>query len=94
MFKTKEIKKKKNRNGKVGINKHDNYASDVYAIRKVCAKCGSTNHLSIDCKTVSAPISNTLPSQLLMPNLATPNLAALSAQFSAMPSMIQFLHTI
>ena len=34
----------------------------------VCAKCGSTNHLSIDCKIVSTPISNTSPSQLLMPN--------------------------
>ena len=91
MFKTKEIKKKKNRNGKVGMNKHGNYVSDVYAPRKVCAKCGSTNHLSIDCKTVSAPISNTSPSQLLMPNLATPNLAALYAQFSAMPFMNPFL---
>ena len=28
---TKELRKKKNRNGKVGINKHNNYASDVYA---------------------------------------------------------------
>ena len=37
MVKTKELKKKKNRNGKVGINKHNNYASDVYAPRKVCA---------------------------------------------------------
>ena len=90
MVKTKEIKKKKNRNRKVGINKHNNYASDVYAPRKVCAKCGSTNHLSIDCKTVSAPISNSSPSQLLMPNLAPPNLAALSAQFSAMPFMNPF----
>ena len=59
--------------------------------RKVCAKCGSTNHLSIDCKTVSTPISNTSPSQLLMPNLALPNFAALSAQFSAMPFMNPFL---
>ena len=77
MVKTKEIKKMKNRNGKVGINKHNNYASDVYARRKICAKCGSTNHLSIDCKTVSAPISNSSHSQLLMPNLAPPNLDAL-----------------
>ena len=91
MFTTKEINKKKNRNGKVGINKQSNYAFIVYAPRKVCAKCGITNHLSIDCKTVSAPISNTSPSQLLMPNLATPNLAALSAQFSAIPFMNPFL---
>ena len=79
VIKTKKLWKKKNRNGKVGINKHNNYASDVYAPRKVCAKCGSTNHLSIDCKTVSTPIFNTSPSQLLMPNLAPPNLAVLSA---------------
>ena len=91
MVKTKEIKKKKNRIGKVGINKHNNYASDVYAPRKIYAKCGSTNHLSIDCKTVYAPISNSSPSQLLMPNLAPPNLAPLSAQFSAMPFMNPFL---
>ena len=55
--------------------------------RKVCVECGSTNHLSIDCKTVPAPISNFSPSQLLMPNLAPPNLPALSAHFSAMPFM-------
>ena len=53
MVKTKEIKKNKNRNGKVGINKHNNYDFDVYAPRKVCAKCGSTNHLFIDYKIVS-----------------------------------------
>ena len=91
MSKAKESKKKKNRNVKVGINKHSDYASDVYAPRKVCAKCDSTNHLSIDCKTVSAPISNTSHSQLLMPNLTPPNLVALSAQFSAMPFMNPFL---
>ena len=82
--KTKVKKKKKNRNGKVGINKHNNYAPDMYAPRKVCAKCGSVNHLSIDCKTV---VSST-PSQSLMPNLATPTLPA---QFAQMPFMNPFL---
>ena len=54
---------------------------------KFCAKCGSVNHLSIDCKTVSSPT----PSQPLMPNLVAPNLAALSAQFASMPFMNPFL---
>ena len=90
VIKTKEISTKKNRNGKVGINKHNNYAFDVYAPRKVCVKCGSTNHLSIDCKIVSTPISNVSPSPLLIPNLVSPNLAALSAQFSGMSFMNPF----
>ena len=85
--KTKDKKKKKNRNEKVGINKHNNYAPDMYAPRKVCAKCGSVNHLSINCKIV---VSST-PSQPLMPNLATPALAALPAQFASMPFMNPFL---
>ena len=42
-------------------------------------------------KIISTPISNTSPSQLLMPNLAPPNLVALSAQFFAMPFMNPFL---
>ena len=51
--------KKKNENLKVVINEHNNYAPDIYALRKVSAKCGSVNHLSIDCKTI---VSST-PSQ-------------------------------
>ena len=35
-------KKKKYRNGKVGINKNSNYTP-----RKVCSKCGSSNHLAM-----------------------------------------------
>ena len=34
------IKKKRNRNGKVGINKNNNYTPDKHAPRKVCSKCG------------------------------------------------------
>ena len=80
--------KEKNMNGKVGINKHNNYAPDMYETRKVCAKCGSTNHMSIICKIVSTPIPppTVTPSQPLMPNLA-----ALSTQFSFMPFMNPFL---
>ena len=40
-------KKKKNRNGKVGINKNNNYTPDKHAPRKVCSKCGSSNHLAM-----------------------------------------------
>ena len=47
-----ETKKKNNRNGKVGINKHNNYKADKFAPRKMCANCGSVNHLSINCKSV------------------------------------------
>ena len=84
MSKTKGQNKKKNRNGKVGINKHNNYAPDMYAPRKVCAKYGSANHLSINCKIVTThiPLPTVTHSQLLMPNLAPPNLSTLSAQFA------------
>ena len=55
-------KKKKNRNGKVGINKHNNYTPDMYAPRKVCSKCGSVNHLSMHCKVVApSMISPSMP---------------------------------
>ena len=48
-------KKKKNRNGKVGINKNINYTPDKHAPRKVCYKCGSSNHLAMQCKTIVPP---------------------------------------
>ena len=65
----------------------------MYALRKVCAKCGSANHLSIHCKVNStSTFSPTItPSQLVMPNLAPPNLSDLTAQFTSMPFMIPFL---
>ncbi|MGI4673541.1 hypothetical protein ACR2XN_29180, partial [Klebsiella pneumoniae] len=34
-------KKKNHRNGKVGINKRNNYTPDKFAPRKTCVKCGS-----------------------------------------------------
>ena len=84
--KTKEKNKNKNMNEKVGINKHNNYAPDMYAPRKVCAKCGSANHFFINCKIVSTHILPPIVthSQPLMPNFAPPNLSALSAQFTSM----------
>ena len=65
----------------------------MYARRKVCAKCGSANHLSIHCKINSTPTSShtITPSQPLMPTLALPNLSALAAYFSYMPYMNSFL---
>ena len=93
MSKTKEKNKKKNGNGKVGINKYKNYAPDMYAPRKMCAKSGSAKHLSIHCKINSTPTSSPTitPSQPLMTNLAPPNLSSLTAQFAFMPFMNPFL---
>ena len=55
-------KKKKNRNGKLGTNKHNNYTHDMYAPRKVCYKCGSVNHLAMHCKVVApSMISHSIP---------------------------------
>ncbi|KAL8095602.1 hypothetical protein AgCh_036862 [Apium graveolens] len=49
-------KKKKNRNGKIGINKSNNFAYVADAPRKRCENCGSMNHLTHLCKkTVSNP---------------------------------------
>ena len=55
--KTKDArKKKKNRNGKIGINKSYNFAYVADAPRKKCEKCGSVNHLTHLCKkAVSKP---------------------------------------
>ncbi|KAK1378425.1 hypothetical protein POM88_025169 [Heracleum sosnowskyi] len=56
-YKLKEIKSvnkqkvsKKNRNGKVGINKRNDYLPNSDAPRKTCHSCGSTNHLARFCK--------------------------------------------
>ena len=67
-----DAKRKNNRNGKIGINKHNNYTPDKYAPRKICVKCGSANHLSVNCKlamptTISAP--STLPNMTAMPTM-------------------------
>ena len=49
-------KKKKNRNGKVGIDKKSNYTPDKHAPRKACSKCGSSNHLAMQCKNVVSTV--------------------------------------
>ena len=41
---------KRNRNGKQGINKSNNYAYVQNAARKTCFNCGNTNHIAIDCR--------------------------------------------
>ena len=41
---------KRNRNGKVGITKENNYRYIPNAPRKVCFNCGNSNHLAIDCR--------------------------------------------
>ncbi|KAL8126256.1 hypothetical protein AgCh_013518 [Apium graveolens] len=55
-IKTENAGKKKNRNGKIGINKSNNFAFVVDAPRKQCQKCGSTSHLTHLCKkAISEP---------------------------------------
>ncbi|KAL8107816.1 hypothetical protein AgCh_024284 [Apium graveolens] len=50
-------KKKKNRNGKIWINKSNNFSYVADAPRKKCEKCGSMNHLTHLCKkVVSKPV--------------------------------------
>ena len=41
---------KRNRNGKEGINKKNNYQYIPAASRKTCHNCGTTIHLAIDCR--------------------------------------------
>ena len=43
-------KKKPSTNGKVGINKSNNYACVKNAPRKICLKCGTCSHLTYMCK--------------------------------------------
>ena len=48
--KIKANKNKANRNGKVGINKSNNYAYVKNATRKISLNCGSSNHHTHKCK--------------------------------------------
>ena len=68
-------KKKSSRNGKVGINKRKDYTPDKIVVRKTCSKCGSVNHLAINCKNVLTdhcmhnPMMNAhLPYMSMFPN--------------------------
>ncbi|KAK1365156.1 hypothetical protein POM88_040717 [Heracleum sosnowskyi] len=52
-------KKKQNRNGKVGVNKGNNYAYVPNVPRKQCQKCLSVNHLTHKCnKQVNVEVDN------------------------------------
>ena len=85
-----EEKKKKNRNGKIGINKKNNYTPDKYAPRKTCIKCGSVNHISVNCSimknsSVHMPLP-TMPVNVMpaMNNMFVQNAHA-HTQFASMP---------
>lgn len=45
-----ELTKRKNKNNKVCINKHDDYIYVKNAPRKMCTNCVSTSHLTQMCK--------------------------------------------
>ncbi|KAK1397405.1 hypothetical protein POM88_007268 [Heracleum sosnowskyi] len=47
-YKKKEPSVKRNRNGKIGINKENGYKYVPNAPRKCCFNCGNSNHLAID----------------------------------------------
>jgi hypothetical protein len=78
-------KKKNNRNGKVGINKNNNYTPDKYAPRKLCVNCGSVNHLSTNCKSVKKTANVKMPKPAMNSSMPTmpvmPNMFAPYAQF-------------
>ena len=41
---------RKNRNGKEGVNKSNNYKPVPNAPRKICHNCGNSNHLASFCR--------------------------------------------
>ncbi|KAK1397672.1 hypothetical protein POM88_007535 [Heracleum sosnowskyi] len=77
--------KKNNKNGKVGINKHNNYTPDKYAPQKTCVNCGSVSHLSANCKSVKKHTNVKIPKPAMnasMPAMpVVPNMFAPYAQF-------------
>ncbi|KAK1384154.1 hypothetical protein POM88_021889 [Heracleum sosnowskyi] len=77
--------KKNNRNGKVGINKHNNYTLDKYAPRKTCVNYGSVSHLSTNCKSVKKTANVKMPKPAMNGSMPTipvmPNMFAPYAQF-------------
>ncbi|KAL8114230.1 hypothetical protein AgCh_021184 [Apium graveolens] len=85
-----EAKRKNNRIGKVGINKHNNYTPDKYAPRKIYVKGGSVNHLSVNCKlAMPTPIyvHSSFSIMTTMPSMPMNAMSAqnMNAQFSNMP---------
>ena len=81
--KSEETKKKRgNRNGKIGVNKHTNYTPNASAPRKTCSRCGSVNHLSANCKTVIAP---NLSMPMSMPYVSNMHLSAMNMMPGLLP---------
>lgn len=70
------FRRKKRRNGNLGINKDFNYTHDMYDIRKVYVKFASVNHLSVHFKMPS--LKN--QSNAHLPNLITSPVSARHAQ--------------
>ena len=60
---------KRNRNGKVGINKANDYKHLPNAPRKICHKCGNKNHLAINCKLDSPKAQSPKTSESKVTNL-------------------------
>ena len=57
----KTIQVKRNRNGKEGINKANDYKHIPDAPRKRCFRCENQNHLAIDCKVKVVKKSESKP---------------------------------
>ena len=77
-------KKKSTRNGKVGIGKKNDYTPNKNAVRKTCSKCGSVNHLAVNCNATTCNTTMPAPVQTapmpFMPMFQNP-----SAQYASMP---------
>ncbi|XP_063941537.1 uncharacterized protein LOC135149680 [Daucus carota subsp. sativus] len=79
-------KKKSSRNGKVGINKKNDYTPDKYAVRKTCSKCGSVNHLAVNCK--NALSDHCMPNSMMNSHMSyMPMFPSTPIQYANMPFM-------
>ncbi|KAK1396952.1 hypothetical protein POM88_006815 [Heracleum sosnowskyi] len=74
--------KTKVENVNIGINKNNNYTPDKYAPRKTCAKCGSVNHVSTNCKSVKTSSVQMTMHVLNLPMPAMHNMFAHTDQAS------------
>ena len=68
------MKAKKNRNGKVGVNKKNDFASSPSASRKLCNNCDSAGHLTHACTKVKVKTvaSSSMPAMPNMPSFHEP----------------------
>ena len=78
-------KKKRSRNGNVGINKRNDYTPNKNAVIKTCSKCGSVNHLAIHCETVLS--DHCMPSPMMNAHMPMfPNAPIQYANMQFMPN--------